>query len=781
MLRDFDAAKRTAAQLKERHAALTQQQQRLRSQLQQTSVPLKGMAQHQADLHKRIDAATGTLKRQNAELERQGQRMKRAASAHDQYDRTMSLRNKLAGTGAAAMATGSGALYGMKRFIDPGVSFDKTMSRVQALTRLEKGDTQLAELRTLARQLGADTQFSATDAASGMAFLGMAGFTPEAIKAAMPGLLDMALAGDVELGRTADIASNILGGFGLEASEMGKVADVLTTAFTTSNTSLEMLGSTMAKVAPVAKTAGMSLEETAAMAGLLGNIGIQSERAGTVLQNMLSNLSDPKGAGQKALKKLGIKPTDRKGELRDILTLLDETAKKTAKMGSGDRLKYISQIFGREAAAGMAELIAQSGEDGIRKYLAIIQDYEGAASRTAKVMADNLSGDLDELSSAFEEVRISIFDMNDGALRGLTKSVTDVVRRVGKWIKANPRLASILAKTAAIGATVVAVFGALTLALAALLGPFAMIKLGMAMMSTSILPMISGAFAKVFMIINKHPFAMLLLGLMGFINYAVQNWGRLVELFKSGDWAGIGIWILQGLEAGLNMMTAGLYNAIKNLVIGFIDFVHSLLGIHSPSTVFADIGRNLILGLINGVSGTIGHAATKFLEFGSNLMTSFAEGIRSKFAAVKQAVENVSDSITSRLKRKLRINSPSKVFAQIGASTMLGLSQGVVAAENMPLMAVDDVAQQIIATTRQGLQAIGEYFHNASTVQIDSRPPLSGGAATAGGNVTHNYTITINPAPGMDEQALARLVERVIEQRERTSTARQRSRLGDLE
>src|SRR5690606_7701339 len=125
-----------------------------------------------------------------------------------------------------------------------------------------------AALRRQARELGATTMFSAGDAASGMAFLAMAGFTPKAIRDAMPGLLDMAKAGDLDLAMTADIASNILGGFRMEASQMGNVADILTKAFTTSNMSLEMLGETMKYVGPVASTAGMGLEEAAAMAGL---------------------------------------------------------------------------------------------------------------------------------------------------------------------------------------------------------------------------------------------------------------------------------------------------------------------------------------------------------------------------------------------------------------------------------------------------------------------------------------------------------------------------------
>src|SRR5690606_2922780 len=170
-------------------------------------------------------------------------------------------------------------------------------------------DEEMAILSRTARELGASTVFSASQAAEGMSYLAMAGFSVSEIVDAMPGLLDTAAAAQSGLGVTADIVSNILSGFQLEARETTRVADVLTATFTSSNTTLEMLGDTMSYVAPVAASLGISLEEVAAMTGRLGDVGIQGQRAGTALRAIFTRLAAPTGEAAKILQQLGVATT----------------------------------------------------------------------------------------------------------------------------------------------------------------------------------------------------------------------------------------------------------------------------------------------------------------------------------------------------------------------------------------------------------------------------------------------------------------------------------------
>ncbi|HCK7312964.1 TPA: phage tail tape measure protein, partial [Proteus mirabilis] len=263
-LEAFKKAQREAGQLKTKYEQLQQSAQRQRSALQANGISTNQLGQAQRRLNGDIERTTQQLRRQENQLRRSAEQERRMAAAKSQYQKTLDVRNKMAGTGATMTATGAGMLYSAKQTLMPGYEFNVGMSKVQALTRLDKNSDEFKMLREQARELGATTAFTANQVAQGQAFYAMAGFKPEQIKNAMPGTLAMSLAGDIDLGTTADIGSNILTGFKLDSDQMGRVSDVLVGAFTRSNTSLTMLGDTMKYVAPVASGLGVDLETAAA-------------------------------------------------------------------------------------------------------------------------------------------------------------------------------------------------------------------------------------------------------------------------------------------------------------------------------------------------------------------------------------------------------------------------------------------------------------------------------------------------------------------------------------
>ena len=204
-----------------------------------------------------------------------------------------------------AIKAGAAALSGLAvAAIKMGSDFEAGMSRVQALSGATGAEFEA--LRKTALELGRTTVFSASQAAEGMQYLAMAGFKTNEIIAAMPGVLNAAAAGQVDLATAADITSNVLSGFGLKAEEAARVADVLTKAFTSSNTTMESLGETMKYAAPVAAAAGFALEEVAAAAGMLGDAGIQGSQAGTTLRAIMLRLINPPKQAAEALDALGI-------------------------------------------------------------------------------------------------------------------------------------------------------------------------------------------------------------------------------------------------------------------------------------------------------------------------------------------------------------------------------------------------------------------------------------------------------------------------------------------
>ncbi|OOY43032.1 phage tail tape measure protein [Solemya velum gill symbiont] len=205
-----------------------------------------------------------------------------------------------------------------------------------------------------------------------------------------------------------NIASNILSGFSLQAQDMNRVGDVLAATFTTSNTTLQMLGDTLKYAAPVASSAGASIEEVAAMAGLLGNVGIQGSMAGTALRAAFLRLSAPPKKAADALANLGVEVKDLDGNLRSVPELLQELAQATEGLGSAERAEAIKQIFGEEASAGMTELLKQAGTGALDSYIQQLQKAQGTADAMAQKMSATTSGSLKRLGSALESVAISV-------------------------------------------------------------------------------------------------------------------------------------------------------------------------------------------------------------------------------------------------------------------------------------------------------------------------------------------------------------------------------------
>lgn len=388
LTQSFEAAKRKTERLSQ---ALGKQRDRLqqsRRELQQAGVSSRNLM--------------GDNARLGASVERLSQKYRKLNQAMRAQEANKAQRADLRGQLFDAVALGATVVAP----VSIAVNFEQSIARLGAITR--SGDDALLGLEQTARRLGETTQFSASEAASAMTFLGMAGFKTNEIISATPGMLNLAQAAGSDLAGTADIASNILSGFSLKADEMGRVGDVLSATFTTSNTTLQMLGDTLKYAAPVASSAGASIEQVAAMAGLLGNVGIQGSMAGTALRAAFLRLSAPPKVAADALANLGVEVKDLDGNLRSVPELLQELAKATEGLGSAERAEAIKKIFGSEASAGLTELLKQAGSGALDSYIQQLQQAKGTADTMAKKMSATTAGSLKRLGSALESVAISI-------------------------------------------------------------------------------------------------------------------------------------------------------------------------------------------------------------------------------------------------------------------------------------------------------------------------------------------------------------------------------------
>ncbi|EJV7852891.1 phage tail tape measure protein, partial [Escherichia coli] len=432
-----------------------------------------------------IQQAIRRTEQYNNQLERERQALARVTRARERYSRAQETAGKLKTGGALAIGAAAAGGYAAGRFLQPAIGFGKEMSRVQALTRIDQNSPQFKALREQALKLGSETPFTASDAASGQSFLAMAGFTPQAIQAALPGVLNMALAGGVELGETADIGSNILTQFNLTADQMDRVGDTLTAAFTRTNTDLRALGETMKYTGPVAAKLGISLEEAAAMAGMLASNGLRGSDAGTAMRASLSRLASPPKAAADALKELGVSVADARGKMRPMEDVLLDLYKATQKYGQVDQVSFFKDIAGEEAFVGLQTLVAAAGSGELQKLTRELQGARGEVDRVAKVMADNLDGDLKNLDSAWEGLRIRISDLVDGPLRSVTQWLTRVLEKITSLAQAHPVLTRQLLIAGGALLAMTATIRSLSLVIGVLYGKLATLRLGFDILTRS--------------------------------------------------------------------------------------------------------------------------------------------------------------------------------------------------------------------------------------------------------------------------------------------------------
>ncbi|MHC9396037.1 phage tail tape measure protein, partial [Serratia ureilytica] len=538
------------------------------------------------------DSATAQITRRtenyNRQLAEQQRRLSAVTRMQANVARAKEMRGKLAAGGAAATAGGAGTLYGVSRIMRPGFDFDEGMSGVQALTRMDKSDPRLKMLREQARALGASTAYTATDAASGQKFLAMAGFTPEAIKQALPGVLNMGLAGDMDLGEASDIGSNVLSQFGLKADQMDRVSDVLTVAFTSTNTDLRQLGETMTYAGPVAADLGISLENMAAMAGAMADNGMRGSMAGTALRSGLNRLVAPAKAGQDALSALGVKISDANGRLRSMPDILKDVGKSLQKFDQPSQTRLKKDIFGEEAMVGMGHVLRYALNGKYDQLVDKLNKANGGAENVAKVKIDNLKGDVKQLVSAWEDLGIQMEESVDSPLRKLTQGFTNLIASVGKWMKANPQLTSALITAGLVIGVTITALGALALAAAALIVPFALMRLSLFMLTGG-----RGLGALI-------PSAKGLTGALGRLLPSLSGVGRSIK-----DWPGVfrgGLTALGNLRSRIALLGS---NALMGLSRGAATAGRGLfLAFTQPGAALAALGNGL-RALATGGFGTL--------------------------------------------------------------------------------------------------------------------------------------------------------------------------------
>ncbi|PEF88518.1 phage tail tape measure protein [Bacillus thuringiensis] len=368
--------------------------------------------------------------------------------------------NSMSALGKASAVTGVAMVAAIGATVKSAANFEQSMAKVKAISGAT--DTEFQQLNATAKNLGATTQFSASQAADGLAFLSLAGFKAQDSINAMPAVLNLAAAGAIDLGSAADITSNIMTGFGLTAQDTGKAADVLTKTFTTANTDMNQLGMAMKYVAPVAKALGWDITDAATAVAKMSDAGIQGSQAGTSLRAALLSLANPTGQTQKAFEKLGISVVDANGQFKPLPELIGHISGKMEGMTDAQKTVTAAQLVGTEASAGFLALLDQ-GQGSLQRYKQSLEDSGGTAERVAKIQQETLIGAWTQVKSAAEGLAIGIGEALLPAFTGLAKGATMVV---GAMTSIDPQFMAFtmtaIATTAAVAGVAVGVMKIVT-------------------------------------------------------------------------------------------------------------------------------------------------------------------------------------------------------------------------------------------------------------------------------------------------------------------------------
>lgn len=764
MSRAMKEATAEASDLKRRHNELIERQQRLRATLNGAGMDTHKLADHQRDLKKRIDDATGAVKLQGDALEVANKKMQRMHAARAQLDKSNALRDKIGGAGAKMGI--AGAAVNAAAAI-PVIAYAKAEDSATQLkvALMQKGGiiaSDFGKINALAEKLGNKLPGTTSDFQDMMTTLVQQGMQAKTILGGL-GEATAYLSVQLRMAPTdaALFASQLQDATRTTDKEMMGLMDTIQKTFNLGVKSDYMLQG-FSKLSPALSIIHKEgLDAAKALAPLIAmanqNGMTDGGSAGNALRKIFQMSLDKKhvAKGNAELAGTGVKLdfTDGKGHFGGIDKLFAQLKK--LKGVDDDQIKQaaLKKIFGDDAETlQVLGMMIQKGASGYAEVQAKMEAQANIQERV-NLQLKTLKNLWDAATGTFTNALVAFGESIAPELHAAAERMGALAEKVQLFAKNNPGFSHALMTTVKWLGLLLVALGGLAAGAYAVLGPLIMLKYGFALIGIkgagvlSMLMSVGKGFLWLgrIMLMNPIGLAITAIALAAFLIY--RYW-EPIKGFFGGLWAEIraafdgGILGIGALI--LNWSPLGLFYKAFAAVMGWF-------GIELPGK-FTEFGGAIIRGLANGILGALGW--------------------------VKDAVVGVAGSTVGWFKEKLGIHSPSRVFAELGGYTMAGLEQGLLGGQDGPLAAVMATAKRLSAIGA-GVMLGGAAM--AGDIAIDTRPPINSGAMAQGAVFAPNYNITVNAAPGMDEQQLAQMVAREIERLDRQRAARSRSRLTDPE
>ncbi len=881
-----------------------------------------------------IDTVTAAIEKQVRALKRQEEQQRKLAEIQKQAQKAAAVGAGMAGAGVASIYAGRQAARPVQAVMGAFSEQENASTQLSASMMVADGSVskEFAQIDALAKRLGDRLPGTTADFLELMAVLKQQGLADKTI---LGGTGEAAALLGVQLRMTApaagEFAAKMQDATRTAEKDMLSLMDTIQRGYYMGMDSGNMLQgfSKMSPIMGIIRQEGLEFSKTMApLLVMMDQTGMEGGSAGNAFRKVFQSAMN-KDKIDKVLKDLrkekGIKLdfdfTDGKGEFGGLDKMYAQL-EKLKSMNTQTRLSFMKDIWGDDAETlQVLNAMIDKGKAGYEEIAAKM-----AAQASLQQRVDQQLGTFTNVVEAAQgsatNALASIGEVMAPQLKELVSWLSDVGSAANDWIKENQTLVRWLGMGALALAAFMTAVGLVLIPLGLIVAKgmamrwiFAKVAASLAASGGAIgllqggISRLSGGFGLLLRwgsaLFRLNPFAALAAGVFGFAQSFVKNWEKIKAAFNAGDWMAIGGFIIQGLEAGINMATLGLYGFIKSMLSGLVTVVKKILGIHSPSTVFAEIGGFIMDGLILGITrllsalkgvlvglwgsmvSAVGSAVSAFVDsikstlsggvsawlaallnfsplgllwntfttalaalgvqvpeqfrnFGSFIMDGLIGGITGKLAALKDTVVGVASSAASWFKERLGIASPSKVFTQFGGWISEGAAKGIDAGQagvraaalglaavtaapmqaqasvqlrnaaqqvQVPQAVVDLAnAQQSVAVPQASVQllnaaqkiqvpkAVAELVQGkpqdtdvasshgqprlAQPARIAAAPRATAAAPVAAG--TSNYNITINAAPGMDAQAIARAVAAELDRRERQSTARRNSSLHDI-
>lgn len=556
------------------------------------------------------------------------------------------------------------------------MKFEKGMSKVQAITGASGKD--MKTLENLAISMGNKTQFSASESAEAMTYMGMAGWKTKDITKGLAGVMNLAAASGEDLGTTSDIVTDSLTAFGMKAKDSNKFADLLAKTATTTNTNVRMMGETFKYVAPAAGALGYSANDVAKGVGLMANGGIKASQAGTSLRMGLLSMAKPSKQAATMMERYGISLKDSNGKMKPFSTVMQTMRDKLRGLPKDQQAAALSAIVGKNAYSGWANIVNASQKD-FDKTTRAIDNNKGAAEKMAKTMNNNAAGSITYLKSALETLAIKLGKIMIPTITQIVKKITELVNKFASAPAGVQKFVTVFGLIVAAAGPVLAIVGKAT----SMVGRLIMVAVrvgpalaGMASSFGSAITAIGGLFAKMGAFLLANPIILIIAGIAVAAFLIYKNWdkvkGLLIKVWNAIKKVAVVVW--NGIKAAISgpimlavkLVTARIrlmlkismtiFNAI--LALAYIAWLGIKFAIIKPmAAAYARIRK--ILFAVRKVFVTIFNAVKKFVSAVWKAIRNLAvrdfkavqTAITRPLSAAKSAVSRIVSAIKSAVSK----------------------------------------------------------------------------------------------------------------------------------